>query len=217
MNLSGLLLISGRCPFSLNVFLLRASSKPDCLRLWEMCDPLLIFMGIPGIPKTLNKDFYFFFLGLYFAENFYVCVHFTSKQASALLQPFSQQVLVFRPAERGTHQGPWPLNLDLQSEATALILSCAQQHPERFTGERVNVHKQRQGRWLSADVSVFLPSAECYSRLRAAGVVQQWELYRGSLAVLLQTLILLRAARRFQWLAPFIWPGCCPVCPRDHH
>lgn len=74
MNLSGLLLISGRCPFSLNVFLLRASSKPDCLRLWEMCDPLLIFMGIPGIPKTLNKDFYFFFLGSILLRTFmFVC------------------------------------------------------------------------------------------------------------------------------------------------
>lgn len=86
MNLSGLLLISGRCPFSLNVFLLRASSKPDCLRLWEMCDPLLIFMGIPGIPKTLNKDFYFFFLGSILLRTFmFVC----TSPASRLLPCFS--------------------------------------------------------------------------------------------------------------------------------
>lgn len=81
--------------------------------------------------------------------------------------------------------GPWTLTCRVK------LLSCAQQHPERFTGKQVNVHKQRQGRWLSADVSVFLPSAECYSKLRAASVVRQRELYWGSLAVLLQTLILL--------------------------
>lgn len=212
MNLSGLLLKSGRCPFSWNVFLLRASSKPDCLRLWEMCDPLLIFMGIPGIPKTLNKDF-FFFLGSILLRTFmFVC----TSPASRLLPCCSLSAsrswcLGQQRGELTRAHGPWTLTCRVK------LLSCAQQHPERFTGKQVNVHKQRQGRWLSADVSVFLPSAECYSKLRAASVVRQRELYRGSLAVLLQTLILLRAVRRFQWLAPFIWPGCCPVCPCDHH
>lgn len=40
---------------------------------------------------------------------------------------------------------------------------------------------------------------------------------RDSLAVLLQTLALLRVAQRFQWPGHFIWPGCFPVFPCDHH
>lgn len=43
-------------------------SRLSCVGLWEMCDPLLIFMDIPVIPKTFDRDFYLL-LGLCFAEN----------------------------------------------------------------------------------------------------------------------------------------------------
>lgn len=86
------------------------SSRPDCVRLWEMCDPLFIFMDIPVIPKTFDKDF-FFFLGLYFAENFSVHMHFTSKLVSPVLQPFNRQLLVLCPTKMDS---PGPVcNFDL--------------------------------------------------------------------------------------------------------
>lgn len=94
--------------------LLSESSRPGCPKLWEMCappPPFLIFMGIPVIPKTFNKDF--FFLGLYFAENFSAYMHFTSKLVSALLQPSNQQLLAVRPTERRTHRDLLALNFEL--------------------------------------------------------------------------------------------------------
>lgn len=86
---------------------------------WEICDPLFILMDIPVIPKTFDKVlfgfgwwfvFVFFPLGLYFAENFSVRMHFTSKLVSAVLQSFSQQVLVLCPTEKDS---PGPVGLEL--------------------------------------------------------------------------------------------------------
>lgn len=114
----------------LHFVFLSESNSLGCPKLWEMCDPpFLIFIGIPVIPKTFNKDF--FFLGLYFAENFSAYMHFTSKLVSTLLQLSNKQLLGICTIERRTHWDLLALSFDLHLthfSVTPLVCLKAFQH-----------------------------------------------------------------------------------------
>lgn len=216
MNFSCLLQKSDRCALSWKILLLKAAGLTVYVRLWEMCDPLFIFMDIPVIPKTFDKDF-LFFLGLYFAENFSVLMHFTSKLVSAALQPLNQQVLVLCPTEKDS-RGPVGLELWFAGWSRARILNGLN-NTLKVLLESMSTCMSNVGGHLFTDL------CQCFSfwldttptglgqLVRSSGE----SCIRDSLAVLLRTLALLRAAQRFQWPGHFIWPGCFPVFPCDHH
>ena len=176
VNFSCLLQKSDRCALSWNILLLKAAGLTVCVRLWEMCDPLFIFMDIPVIPKTFDKDS--FFLGLYFAENFSVHMHFTSKLFSAVLQPFNQQVLVLCPTENDS-PGPVGLELWLAEWSHTWIFNCLNNTLKDLLESISTSMSNVGGTLIYRSVSVFLPLAGYYPKPRTGSAVQWWELYQG--------------------------------------